>query len=110
MSNGLGSLVQPVIRTSPIEDSHSEQAKEDQIIDTSLIYLSKPFSPSDHVGPESIIKVEVQVHIPPPPVMDDHFISWFSHLPNTMKGILGDLQFSISVSFIGNEEGNYLKH
>ena len=74
MSNGLGSLVQPVIRTSPIEDSHSEQAKEDQIIDTSLIYLSKPFSPSDHVGPQSIIKIKVQVDIPTPSIMDDHLV------------------------------------
>ena len=26
-----------------------------------------------------------------------------------MKGVLGNLQFSVSISFIGNEEGNYLE-
>ena len=63
----------------------------------------------DHVGPKPIIKEEVWVHVPPPPIMDDHLIIQFPCFPNTMEGILGDLQFSISISFIGNEEGNYLK-
>ena len=109
MLNGLCGLVYPVVRTSPIEDPHPEQAKEDQIVDTSLIYLLKPFCPSDHVGPKTIVEVEVWVHVPPPPIMDDRLIVWFPSFPDAMEGILGDLQFSVSVSFNGNEEGNYLK-
>ena len=49
----------PVVWTSPVEDSHTEQAKEDWIVDTSLIHLSEPLGPLDRVGPEPIIKVEV---------------------------------------------------
>ena len=109
MLNSLSSLVQPVIWTSPVEDPHTEKAKKDRIVDASPIHLTEPLCPSDHVGPGSIVKVEVQVYVPPPPIVDDHLIIWFPHLPNTMKGILGDLQLSVSVSFTGNKEGNHLK-
>ena len=98
-----------IVGTSPVEDSHMEQVQENQIVDTSPIYSSKPFNPLDHVGPKLIVEEEVWIHIPPPPMVDDCLIVWFFCLPNTMEGILGDLQFSISISFIGNEEGNYLK-
>ena len=107
--NGLCSLVQPVIRTSPVEDPHPEQVEKDRIVDTSLIHLLEPFCPSDHVGPKMIIKVEVWVYVPPPLIVNNSLVVRLPHLPNAMECILGDLQFSISISFIGNKEGNYLK-
>ena len=109
VSNGLGHLVKTVVGTGPVQDPHMEQTEENWIVDASPIYHSKPFHPLDHVGPETIIKVKVWVHVPPPPIMDNCLVIWFSCLPNTMEGILGDLQFSVSVSFNRNKEGNYLE-
>ena len=62
----------------------------------------------DHVGPELIVKEEVRVDIPPPLIVGSRLI--FPSLPNPMEGILGNLQFSISVSTSRNKEGNYLEH
>ena len=70
VSNGLCCLVQPFIQTGPVQDPHLEQAKEDWIINMSLINLSKPFHPSDHVCPKLIVKEEVWVYVPPPPVVN----------------------------------------
>ena len=99
MLNSLHGLMKSVIWTSPVKDLHLEQVQENRIIDASPIYLLKPFYSSDHVCPEPIIKEEVWVYIPPPSVVNNHLVIWFPCLPNTMEGILGDLQFSISVSF-----------
>ena len=99
VSNGLGYLVKTIIWTGPVQNPHLEQAKENQIIDSSLVHLVKPFSSPDHVGPESIIKEEVQVNVPPPVVVDDGLIVRFPHLPNAMEGVLENLQFSISVFY-----------
>ena len=107
VSNHLGCLVETIVWTSPIQDSHPEQAQENRIIDSSPVHLSKPFSSPDHVGPKLIIKEEVRVDIPPPSVVGGRFI-----LPgflDAMEHILGDLQFSVSISTSRNKEGNYLK-
>ena len=74
MSDSLRHLVHPIIGTSPVKDHHSEQTEEDQIVDMSLINLSKPFSPLDHVGPKTIIEEEVQVYVPPPPVVNNSLV------------------------------------
>ena len=108
MMNRLCRLVKMIIRASPVQDPHPEQAKEHQIVDISPNHLLKPFHPSDHIGPKPIIKEEVQVHVPPPTIMDDCFVVRFPCLPNAMKGVLGNLQFSVSISIRMNEEGNYL--
>ena len=75
-----------------------EQAKEDWIIDVSPINLSKPFHPLDHVSPKAIVKEKVWVHIPPPLVMNDSLVVWFSSLHDPVEGILGNLSISVSVS------------
>ena len=106
MLNHLGRLVQSVVQTCPIKNSHPEQAQEDQIVDMRLVHLSEPFCSLDHIGPKSVIKVEVGIDVPPPPIVGSHSI-----LPgflNTIEGILGDLQFSVSISTSKNKEGNYL--
>ena len=91
MLDGLGCLVHLLVRASPIQDPHPEQAKEDWIIDVTPINLYKPLSPLDHVHPEPIIKIEVWVHVPLPPVVNDCLVVQFSSLHNPMEGILGNL-------------------
>ena len=59
------------------------------------------------MSPKSIIKEEVGVRIPPPPVVGGNLI--FSRLSNSMEGVLGNLSISLSVSTSKNEEGNCLK-
>ena len=108
MLNRLGRLVETIIGTGPVQDPHPEQAKENWIIDVSPIHLLKPFHPSDHIGPEPIVKEEVWVHVPPPTVVDDHLIFQLPWFPNAMEGVLGDLQFPSAFPSKGNEEGNYL--
>ena len=103
--NGLGSLAKMIIRASPVQDPHPEQAKENWIIDTSPVHLSKPFCPSDHIGPEPIGKEEVQVYVPPPMAVDNCLVIWFPWFPNAMEGILGNLQFSVSVSIKRKRRG-----
>ena len=84
-----------------------EQAKEDQIINLCLVYLPKPFCSPDHIGPKSIIKEEIGKDVSPPPVVGS--LNILPSFQNAMEGVLGDLQFSISVSTNRNEEGNYLE-
>ena len=97
VSNCLGCLVKMIVGTSPVQDSCPEQVEKNWIIDMSLINHLEPLCPSDHIGPEMIVKVEVWIHIPPPPVMNDCFVIWFASLHDPMEGILGDLPISVSV-------------
>ena len=85
-----------------------EQAEEDQVVYMSPIYLLKPFCPLDHVGPELIVKEEVQVYVPPPMVVDNCLVIQLPWLPNPMEGVLGNLQFLSAFPSKGNKEGNYL--
>ena len=48
--------METIIGSLPVKDPHLEQQQEGQIVDLCLIHLSKPFSPSDHVGPKPIIE------------------------------------------------------
>ena len=89
VSNRLGHLVQTTVGSLPVQDPHLEQRQEGRIIDLCLIHLSKPFSPLDHMGPESIIKEEVQKRVSPPSIVGSFHV--LPSLYNAMKGILGDL-------------------
>ena len=106
VADHLGCLMEMIIWSSPVQDPHPEQTKENWIIDSGLVHLSKPFGSSDHVGPKPIIKEEIRIDILPPLVVGSLLI--LSSLLNPMEGILGDLQFSVSISTSRNEEGNYL--
>ena len=66
-----------------------------QIINSSPVYLTKPFRSPDHIGPESIVKKEVWVDISPPPIVGS--LSVLTSFQNTMECILGNLQFSVIV-------------
>ena len=70
--------------------------------------MSKPFSSLDHMGPEAIVEEEVRIHISPPSFVCS--LDVLSGFLDTMESVLGDLQFSISVSQSRNKEGNYLEH
>ena len=80
-----------VVGTSPVQDPHLEQVRKNQVIDLSPINASKPLRSSDHVCPQSVIKEEVRVHIPPPLILNDGLVIWFSLLLDPMEGIPGDL-------------------
>ena len=49
----------------------------------------EPFSPVDHVGPQPIIKEQVQEDVIPPVMVGGHLV--LPLLADSMKGILGDL-------------------
>ena len=59
------------------------------------------------MGPQPIVKVEVQVNVVPPAMVSSSRI--LSVLANPMEGVLGDLQLLVSVSSKGNEERGYLE-
>ena len=69
---------------------HSEQRQESQIIDLCTIHHSKPLGSTDHVGPKSIIKEKVWVHIVPPPMVGSLCV--LPLLDNPMEGVLGNLE------------------
>ena len=91
MLDGLCCLVHMIIWTSSVQDPHTEQAEEDQIVDMSLIHLSEPFCPLDHVCPKTIIEEEVWVDVPPPLVVNNSPIVWFIFLDDSVVGVLGNL-------------------
>ena len=59
MLDGLCHLVHAIVGTSPVQDSHPEQVDKNQIMDMSLINLSEPFRPSNHVCPKMIVEEEI---------------------------------------------------
>ena len=65
----LSRLMKTIIGSLPIENPHPEQRQESWIIDLRPIHLLKPLCPLDHVGPESIIEEQVQIHVPPPSIV-----------------------------------------
>ena len=93
MPDCLGSLVQTIVGSLPIEDPHAQQRQQQSIIDLCPINHSEPFSPSDHMGPQPIVKVKVRKDIIPPPMVCSHLV--LPLLADPMEGILGDLQISL---------------
>ena len=57
MPDRLRCLVKTVVGSFPIEDPHTQQRQERGIVNLHPIYNLEPFSPSDHMGPQLIIKV-----------------------------------------------------
>ena len=66
----------------------------------------EPFSPLDHVRPQTIIEEEVREDIIPPVVVCSCRI--LPLFDNPVEGILGNLEIPLSVSSNRNEEGDYL--
>ena len=97
MMNCLSRLVKMIIWSLPVEDPHPEQRQEGQIVDFGPIHLMKPLRPSDHMGPKLIVEEEVQICVTPPSVMCGSCVLPSPH--NPVKGILGNLSISLSVSY-----------
>ena len=57
--------------------------------------MSEPLSTLDHMSPQLIIKVEVQIYVVPPPLVSGLHI--LSLLQDPMEGVLGDLKEPPSV-------------
>ena len=57
MPDHLRGLVKTIVGSFPIEDPHAQQQQQQSIIDLRPVDYTEPFSPSDHMGPQPIIKV-----------------------------------------------------
>ena len=53
----------------------------------------EPFSPSDHMGPQPIVKVQVREDVIPPAMVCSRLV--LPLLTDPMEGSLGDLQTSL---------------
>ena len=89
MLDCLSHLMHTIIGSLPVEDPHPKKRQEGRIIDLGMVHLLKPLCPSDHMGPEPIVEEQVQIHIPPPPIVGS--LGVLSSLHDPMEGILGDL-------------------
>ena len=89
MPDCLRGLVKMVVRSLPIEDPHTQQRQQRGIIDLRPIDYTEPFSPTNHMGPQPIVKEQVREDVVPPAMMGGCLI--LPLLMNPMEGILGDL-------------------
>ena len=89
MPDHLSGLVQTIIWSLPIEDPHTQQRQQRGVIDLRPINHTEPFSPSNHVRPQLVIKVQVREDVAPPAMVSSRLI--LSLLTNSMEGVLGDL-------------------
>ena len=56
MPDRLSGLVKTIVRSLPIEDPHAQQRQQRGIVNLRPVYDTEPFSPSNHMGPQPIIK------------------------------------------------------
>ena len=96
MPDCLRGLVKMVVRSLPIEDPHVQQRQQRSVIYLHPIDHSEPFSPSDHMGPQPIVKVQVREDVAPPAMVSGCLI--LPRFANPMESGLGDLQLLFSVS------------
>ena len=89
MPDHLCCLVKMIVGSLPIKDPHAQQRQQRSIVDLCPIDHTKPFSPTDHMGPQPIIKVKVQEDVIPPTMVCSRLI--LSLLADPMKGVLGNL-------------------
>ena len=90
MLNRLSRLAEMIVGSFPIKDPHLEQRQERQIVDPRLVHNSEPFSPSDHMSPQPIIKEEIwEDVIPPSMVCSLRILPVFD---NPVEGVLGNLE------------------
>ena len=93
MPDCLRCLVETIVGSLPIEDPYAQQRQQGGIVNLRPIDNPEPFSPSDHMGPQSIVKVQVQEDVVPPPMVGSHLV--LPCLANPIEGILGDLEISL---------------
>ena len=73
-----------------------QQRQERSVVYLRPINLSEPFSPSDHMDPKPIIKVQVRKDVVPPVMVSGRCV--LPVLVNPVEGILGNLELLFSVS------------
>ena len=56
MPDRLSGLVEMIVGSFPIEDPHVQQRQQQGVVNLRPVYYTEPFSPSDHMGPQPIIK------------------------------------------------------
>ena len=56
MSDRLRGLVETIIWSLPVEDPYAQQRQQRQIVDLLPVDHTQPFGPTDHMGPQPIIK------------------------------------------------------
>ena len=95
-----------IVGSFPIKNPHPEQRQERWIVDLCLIHYLEPFSPLDHMCPESIVKEEVWKDVIPPAMVCSLCI--LPLFDDPVEGVLGNLEIPLSVSSSRNEEGDYL--
>ena len=96
MPDRLSCLVETIVGSLPIEDPHAQQRQQGGVVNLQTINHLEPFSPSDHMGPQLVIKVQVRKDVVPPVMVGSRLV--LPHLTNSVEGILGDLQLLFSVS------------
>ena len=89
MPDRLRFLVKTIVGSLPVKDPHTQQRQQRSIIDPHPIHHTKPFSPSDHVGPQPIIKEQVREDAIPPAMVCSCLV--LPVLVDPMEGSLGDL-------------------
>ena len=92
MPDCLHSLVKTIVGSLPVKHPHVQQRQQQQIVNLCPIDHTKPFSPTDHMGPQPIIEEQVQKDVIPPAMVCSCLVLPFS--ANPVKGVLGDLQNS----------------
>ena len=108
MPDCLRCLVKTIVGSFPIEDPHVQQRQQQSIVDLHPINYTEPFCPSDHVGPQLIVKEQVQEDVIPPAMVCCRLI--LPVLADPVEGSLGDLSnFSSAFPSKGNEERGYLE-
>ena len=89
MPNRLRGLVETIVGSFPVEDSHVQQRQQRWIIDLCPIDHPEPLSPADHMGPQLIVKEQVWKDVVPPAMVCSCLV--LPLLVDPMKSILGDL-------------------
>ena len=108
MPDRLGCLVQTIVGSLPIEDPHAQQRQQGSVVNLRPINHPEPFSPSDHMGPQPIIKIQVQEDVVPPTMVCSRLV--LPILVNPVEGVLGDLSNPSSVFLPKrNKERGYLE-
>ena len=92
MPDRLSCLVKMIIWSTPVEDPHMKQGQQGRIVDLPSVDHTKPFGPTDHMGPQLIIEEEVWEDVIPPSMVCSHLV--LPLLTDPMEGVLGNLENS----------------
>jgi len=88
-----GSLVETIVRSLPIKDTHLEQIVEDIVCHLLLVQHQKIVMGPDHIRPEDVVIVKVKETVSLPPFLNHKLINTFlSPEVNTVGALAKDLE------------------